>query len=194
MKSNKLSGSFQFNSQAGEKAEILRYGSNHTSSGCDDDEPQYAEIAEVHHPHDSRVAPASPRDSNKSSDDIEASTMMTTLPKSDEGGTLNGNKSNIATLPLQTSALLSNYAAGMNTLPISSETERLLPMSRYNNGYSGTIGGTPLAQSTPMRKGNGDIAGFKKRPGGGVGTDSSMRVSMSETSLTDEIMMALRDK
>jgi len=172
MKSNKLSGSFQFNSQA-DKAEILMYASNHTSNQDGEDEPQYAEIAEVHpapvannlheysirrNDHDSLKR----TDSNNSSDDLEATTMtdMTTLPKS-----------GMTTLP---------SSLGANTLPLSNETDRLLTPSRYRGVVtSGTIG-PAIAESTPVDK-------VKKK-------DTSMRVSMSETSLTDEIMMALRDR
>jgi hypothetical protein len=200
MKSNKLSGSFQFNSKEGEKAEILRYGSNHTSASSNQefpDEPQYAEIAEIHPPPTATgttTVTTTPRtvngtvnstnylefrlrqnnslirreDSNNSSDDLEATTMtdLTTLPKS-----------GMTTLP---------SSLGANTLPLHTcETDRLLP---YNGGTMGPA----LAQSTPMDKGRGRVVDSLMDKG--RGRVDSMRVSMSETSLTDEIMMALRDR
>ena len=46
-------------------------------------------------------------------------------------------------------------------------------------------GGPPIAESTPLDKNKAARRG---------GAADSIRMSMSETSLTDEIMMALRDR
>lgn len=132
-----LSGSFQFNS--GDDKQIL-YGSDQTTChSLPDDEPQYAEIAEIH-PH--------PKD-------IENPTLSKfenfTLPKF-ESTTLVSNAA--STLP----------SAQASTLPMRSE-----------------MTDTNQTESTSLLSEN-------------LETTQISRLSTSETSLTDEIMMALRDK
>jgi len=124
-----LSGSFQFNS--GEDKQIL-YGSDQTTChSLPDDEPQYAEIAEIH-----------------------------PYPKDIENKTL--HKFENFTLPkFESTTLVSNAAS---TLPMRSE------MTDTNQTESTSL----LSES--------------------LETTQISRLSMSETSLTDEIMMALRDK
>ena len=129
-----MSGSFQFNS--GEEKQVL-YGSDQTN--LEEDEPQYAEIAEVHPcpkdvghgtlaqwvtlPHQ----PVSP---------FHTSTMETTLP-----------------------------SLGASTLPMPTPTKELEPGDESTSLLSGSLETTQVS-----------------------------RLTMSETSLTDEIMLALRDK
>jgi len=132
-----LSGSFQFNS--GDDKQIL-YGSDQTTChSLPDDEPQYAEIAEIH-PH--------PKD-------IENPTLAKfenfTLPK------------------FESTTLVSNAASTLPSIQAST-----LPMRSEMTDTNQT-------ESTSLLSDN-------------LETTQVSRLSMSETSLTDEIMMALRDK
>jgi len=132
-----LSGSFQFNS--GDDKQIL-YGSDQTTChSLPDDEPQYAEIAEIH-PH----------------------------PKDIENQTL--SKFENFTLPkFESTTLISNAASTLPSIQAST-----LPMRSEMTDTNQT-------ESTSLLSEN-------------LETTQISRLSMSETSLTDEIMMALRDK
>jgi len=125
-----LSGSFQFNSGGCEEKQILYGSSDHTTMA--DDEPQYAEIAEIHH-----SPPGGDHSSSDNVSELEGTTLtdVTTLPKS-----------TTTTLPSMENSTL------------------------------------------PLLRGAGERDNLLQQ------TRQSIRVSMSETSLTDEIMMALRDK
>jgi len=132
-----LSGSFQFNS--GDDKQIL-YGSDQTTChSLPDDEPQYAEIAEIH-PH----------------------------PKDIENQTL--SKFDNFTLPkFESTTLVSNAASTLPSIPGST-----LPMRSEMTDTNQTESTSLLSET--------------------LETTQISRLSTSETSLTDEIMMALRDK
>ena len=139
-----LSGSFQFNS--GEDKQQILYGSDQTTChSLQDEEPAYAEIAEVHPP-----------------------------PKHLDNGTLpNG----FPTLPIfESTTLVTNVGS---TLP--SLHSRTLPPTVGNK--SDTDGDT-----------NNQTESTSLLSDSNLETTQISRLSMSETSLTDEIMMALRDK
>lgn len=120
-----LSGSFQFNS--GEEKQML-YGSDQTTcNSLPEEEPQYAEIADIHPP----------------PHDLEVTTLT--------------HVSDITTLPKSTTTTLPSLT-DVSTLPL-----------RSNSGD---------AKETTSLLHQGHIN----------------RLSVSETSLTDEIMMALREK
>ena len=134
-----MSGSFQFNS--GEEKQAL-YGSERTTCSLEE-EPQYAEIAEVH---------PSPKEVNTwvtlpHSSPFHTSTMETTLPS------------------LGASTLPSRGDQGLPPLPLDAD-----PGEQDENAslLSSNLEATEITQIS--------------------------RLSMSETSLTDEIMLALKDK
>ena len=135
-----LSGSFQFNS--GEDKQQILYGSDQTTChSLQDEEPTYAEIAEVHPP-----------------------------PKHLDNGTLpNG----FPTLPIFESTTLVTTVG--STLP--SLHSRTLPAKSDTDGDTNN-----QTESTSLLSDSN------------LENTQMSRLSMSETSLTDEIMMALRDK
>ena len=133
-----LSGSFQFNS--GEDKQQILYGSDQTTChSLQDEEPAYAEIAEVHTP-----------------------------PKHLDTGTL----------PVfESTTLVTNVGS---TLP--SLHTRTLPPTVSNKTDSDSGDTNNQTESTSLLSDSN------------LETTQISRLSMSETSLTDEIMMALRDK
>ena len=143
-----LSGSFQFNS--GEDKQQILYGSDQTTChSLQDEEPAYAEIAEVHPP-----------------------------PKHLDNGTLpNG----FPTLPIfESTTLVTNVGSTLpslhsRTLPPTVSTGTLPNKSETDDTNNQTESTSLLSDSNLE---NTEIS----------------RLSMSETSLTDEIMLALRDK
>ena len=140
-----LSGSFQFNS--GEDKQQILYGSDQTTChSLQDEEPAYAEIAEVHTP-----------------------------PKHLDTGTL---QPGFPTLQVfESTTLVTNVGS---TLP--SLHSRTLPPTVSNKSDSDTGDITNQTESTSLLSDSN------------LETTQISRLSMSETSLTDEIMMALRDK
>ena len=133
-----LSGSFQFNS--GDDKQIL-YGSDQTTChSLPDEEPQYAEIAEIH---------PLPKDIENPS--LSKFEHFTTLPK------------------FESTTLASNGACSLPSIQAST-----LPMRSEMTDTNPT-------ECTSLMSDN-------------LEATQVSRLSMSETSLTDEIMMALRDK
>jgi len=131
-----MSGSFQFNS--GEEKQVL-YGSDQTTCSLGEEEPQYAEIAEVH-PHPAVPSSWVTLPASTTASPFHTSTMETTLPS-------------LAT----------------STLPIRGDAS-LPPIPRDEAGETASL------------------------LSGSLETTQISRLSMSETSLTDDIMSALRDK
>jgi len=144
-----LSGSFQFNS--GEDKQIL-YGSDQTtchSLGEADDEPHYAEIAEVHPP-----------------------------PKHLENGTL---PNHFTTLPMfESTTLVTN---------VGSTLHRTLP-----SVPSGSTNSSNKSDEVPDPSHQTESTSLLSDSVVETNVTQMSRLSMSETSLTNEIMMALRDK
>lgn len=142
-----LSGSFQFNS--GEDKQQILYGSDQTTyNSLGDEEPQYAEIAEVHPP-----------------------------PKHLENGTL---PNHFTTLPMfESTTLVTNVGSTLGrtlpSLPTSSDTNS---SQKSEQRDATTTESTSLLSDSNLE----------------TNVTQMSRLSMSETSLTDEIMMALRDK
>ena len=148
-----LSGSFQFNS--GEDKQQILYGSDQTTyNSLGDDEPQYAEIAEVHPP-----------------------------PKHLENGTL---PNHFTTLPMfESTTLVTNVGSTLGrtlpSLPTSSNT---------NSSHKSEI-----QTESPQREATTtESTSLLSDSNLETNVTQMSRLSMSETSLTDEIMMALRDK
>ena len=148
-----LSGSFQFNS--GEDKQIL-YGSDQTTChSLGEEEPCYAEIAEVHPP-----------------------------PKHLENGTL---PHHFSTLPVfESTTLVTNVGSTLHrTLPSvpSEDTSDNTRSPQTRSPGTETNNQTTTESTSLLSDSNLE-----------TNVTQMSRLSMSETSLTDEIMMALRDK
>ena len=154
-----LSGSFQFNS--GEDKQIL-YGSDQTTChSLGEEEPCYAEIAEVHPP-----------------------------PKHLENGTL---PNHFSTLPVFESTTLVTH--------VGSTLHRTLPSvpsvntnSSQKSESGGHTSGSPDTKTTESTESTSLLSDSHLENLEDTNVTQMSRLSMSETSLTDEIMMALRDK
>ena len=164
-----MSGSFQFNSGEEKQVTILSiniiftsffilfiaqvlYGSDQTTCSMGDEEPQYAEIAEVHPlPREVGDGTLAAWVTLPNASPFHSSTMETTLPSLAN-----------STLPIR---------GGTGTLPA-------LPTDSSNS------------DEQEMEK-EGESASLLS---GSLETTQVSRLSMSETSLADEIMLALRDK
>ena len=147
-----LSGSFQFNS--GEDKQQILYGSDQTTyNSLGEDEPQYAEIAEVHPP-----------------------------PKHLENGTL---PNHFTTLPMfESTTLVTNVGSTLGrTLPS-------LPTSSNTNSSHKSETQSPQRDAGTTTECTSLLSDSNLE----TNVTQMSRLSMSETSLTDEIMMALRDK
>lgn len=149
-----LSGSFQFNS--GEDKQQILYGSDQTTChSLGDEEPAYAEIAEVHPP-----------------------------PKHLENGTL---PNHFTTLPMfESTTLVTNVGSTLHrTLPsVPSINTNSSQKSENHESPEETTDTNNQTESTSLLS-DSNLE---------TNVTQMSRLSMSETSLTDEIMMALRDK
>lgn len=150
-----LSGSFQFNS--GEDKQQILYGSDQTTYNSlgDPEEPQYAEIAEVHPP-----------------------------PKHLENGTL---PNHFTTLPMfESTTLVTN---------VGSTLGRTLPSLPTNSNTNSSHKSEMMQTESPQRDATTtESTSLLSDSNLETNVTQMSRLSMSETSLTDEIMMALRDK
>jgi len=151
MSKDNRSGSFQFNS--GEEKQVL-YGSDQTTCSMGEEEPQYAEIAELHQPpknspgHGTLAAWVTLPHCSP----FHSSTMETTLP-----------------------------SVPSSTLPIRAEGRLLPSLPSDPSGDSSDVMDALGQESTSLLSGS-------------LETTQISRLSFSETSLTDEIMLALKEK
>lgn len=162
-----LSGSFHFNS--GENDRQVLYGSDQTT--LPEDEPQYAEIADMQDMQQEMQAQIADIHQPPLPQDIHSAT---TLPAT----------SNHRVNPLDHSLTMSTYHPESTTETTSLLSRDLSPVKKLS--YSQDVPQSrELSQFSSPRKPPKQEE--KESPG-------KMRKSMTETSLTDEIMNALRDK